>query len=234
MAEADDMVFSPSFGKIAAPTAKQMAQEDRRLFKATDKRSLVSKLEVLKARRELERQRAQRKRQRRVRQFRAGAVAAGRGNLKSAVTTGVGAAAAVLVVGSLVALRLASGRSFENMGAKVNQILLGDIDDKARAKIATRRQLASDSDLARIIGTQGAVNSQIASVAQDLNRLNYERERAVSAFREDPRFQDNGIFDQMIERAKSLILSAFGEKGQTSLAKLEFNYAFYTAPRGSK
>lgn len=214
----DDMVMRPSFGPLTAPDAAKQGREDRRFDKATDRRSLLSTLIRAQAgRRIVQRRGARRTSKNRVLKARRGVAGAagivGGNAARAAVLNPIGLITTGLLVGAAVSLRLLSGQSFEGLGARLNNILLGDLDDEARAKIATRRQLASDSDIARIVGKEDGINSQIFELAHDLNRENLRREKGISRIREDERIEVNSLIDILILRAKDLILNGFNSAG---------------------
>lgn len=135
----------------------------------------------------------------------------------AAVANPIGIAVGALVAGAVIAgavtLRLASGRSFENMGEQVNKMLLGDLDDEGRARMTTRRYLQGDSDLARINAASGGENAQIQKLSQDLFELNKREEKGASLVREDERFQSNGVFDMLILRAQQVFLHFWNSNG---------------------
>lgn len=133
------------------------------------------------------------------------------------------AAVKALVTAGLVTLRLASDKPLEGTGAMLNRIFLGDLDDEARAKMATRQKIQGDADLARIIGQEGGANSQIASVANDLFALAKRRELGRSLLEEE--FPANGLLDMLIVRARDAFMRAWnGSGGPQRVEKFRAKY----------
>jgi hypothetical protein len=135
----------------------------------------------------------------------------------------VGGVFAALVTAGVVTLRLATGQPLEGTGELVNRMLLGDLDDEARATMAVRRRFEADPDLTRIAGREGRVNAQMASVAEDLRRFAFEREVGERAFREE--FPANNRLDMIILRARAVFLRAFnGAGGPGAVERFRSNY----------
>lgn len=231
----DDMVMSPSIGRQREPTAATRARDQRRMER-TRRGGTMQQLARTRAARSLARKRrAARAGARRVAAARAGrrglirGAAKGtfmtRGMRKGAALIGktgrqvvggpaigaLGATVIALVVAGMVTLRLATGQPFEGMGEQLNKMFLGDMDEEARAKIAVRNQLQGDPALARIVGQQGQVNSQIASIAQDLHKLRKREELGATLFRQE--FPTNNIMDMLILRAASVFKRAWNSNG---------------------
>ena len=111
----------------------------------------------------------------------------------------------------------------EGIGEQVNRMLLGDLDEDARAAIATRRQLAGDSDVARIAGQQGRVNSQIRSIADDIRKLHKRDEIGATLFREE--FPANNVIDMLILRGRDAFLAAWtGNGGPDNVERFRDTY----------
>jgi hypothetical protein len=158
-----------------------------------------------------------------------GAMARGAARLVSPVGLLLGA----LAVAAVVTLRLASGQPLEGTGEQLNQLFLGDLDEESRAKTATRGQMAGDQDLARVVGQQGKVNSQIHSVAADLQRMNKEREVGATLMRRE--FPVNNMLDMLILRGRDAFLAAWrGSGGADATDKFRTNYGeLINGPAGS-
>lgn len=140
--------------------------------------------------------------------------AAARAGARAAVANPVGLVIAGLVIGGAIAARLVTGRSFENMGENIKSMLLGDLSEEAVAKRDTRMAMSSDAELARIVGQEGRVNSQIISIGRDLKAIRKRDLDGSAAFKKDRDFQNNGtIFDQLIIRARDKLVASFKDEG---------------------
>lgn len=229
MSRRDDMVFRPSLGPQARPTAPVRAREDRRIAESVEGRggrvSVAARLVALRAARRLaRRQHVARSGSRRLAAARTGGAGLRGIRLLGGVVT-------AFVVAGVVALRIASGQPLEGIGAQVNRMLLGDLDDHARAKLATRRQLQADPDLARIVGQQGEVTPQIAALGRDLYELNLRDEKAKSLFAEA--FPANNVVDMLILRGAEALKRAWsGAGGAAAVTKLERGYGRLAAGDG--
>lgn len=144
---------------------------------------------------------------------RSGAIAARGATAASGASAAVGGLVAAGVIAAAVITRLASGQSFENMGQQVNNILLGDMDDEARASAGARKRLSGDSDIARIVGREGRVNSQIASLHKDLKKLQLRDEIGASLIKSQTGMQNNGLFDMLIIRGRDAFLRSWNGSG---------------------
>ena len=228
MAGRDDMVIRPRLDeqRAAAPTR---AREERRIAGARNRRGIFARIAKARAARSLRRRRRARSGGRRVRAARSGAPGllrgtastVGRGAGRAAVANPVGAIVAALVVAGVVATRLVSGQSFENIGQQVNNILLGDLDEGARASAETRNRLGGDSDIARIIGQEGRVNSQIAALHKSLARMAKRDALGASLIRSEKGMQVDSTLDILIVRARDKFLEAWsGNGGNDSIEKV--------------
>ncbi len=229
MARLDDMVFTPSIGRQRVAAAPVEARERNVVRRARGRKGVLRRLVQARAARRVTRRRRARGVMRRTRVARNGVAAmrsagAARGGAR-ALANPIGALVAAFVVAGAVALRLATGRSFENMGEQVNSMLLGDLDDDARAANATREQFTSDRDLLRIAGQAGRVNAQVASIADDVRRMNAREQRGAALFREDTEFQSNNVFDILILRGRDKLVEVWhGNGGADNVDKLQEGY----------
>lgn len=216
MTRRDDMVFRPTLGRELRASAPTRARAERRLARERRKGGIFHRLALARVARG--KSRAQRRRKTRKRKAKSPA-----GPL--------GAVAAGITVAGVVALRLASGEPLEKTGATINRMLLGDLDEEARAKMATRQRLTGDSEIARIVGREGAVNSQIASIAKDLQDMAMRREVGKSLLKED--LPVNSLLDNLIVRAKNALEKSFTNSGgPAAFEGLKQNYAALTeAPK---
>lgn len=118
---------------------------------------------------------------------------------------------AALVVGGFAAVRLGTGQPLEGLGAQINRIVLGDADDEARARMATRDQMTGDSQLARIAGQEGQVNGQMRRLFDDLYKLNRRQEVGATLLREA--FPTNSTLDLWILAAAEALKRSWAAAG---------------------
>lgn len=235
MANRDDMVIVPRLGKLnAGASAPTEARTERRMAGSRKRGGIWHRLAKAKAAARLRRGRAARASRRVVASRRgASAVRAGAGASRVAgagrFANPIGMIVAATVIATMVALRLVTGRSFENMGAQVSKVLLGDMNEEARAKMDIRNRFTGDKDILRIVESEGFVNAELFSIYEDLRKIRYIELRGADTIREDKRFQVNGTFDILIIRARKLFLDAFnGAGGQENIEKLQRAYSGVT------
>lgn len=226
MTRRDDMVFRPDLGRrIAEPTAPVRARADRIAARRAEAKGgpIRRAAGALAARKLLLR----RRRIARLQGLRGARSARGGAGPKAArfIPNPLAILATVGVAAAAVATRLISGRSFEGIGQEVNNILLGDLDDEARAKRTVRERFRGDPNIARIVGQEGKVTGQIAALGEDLFKLELEQEKARSAFASHPRFQVNGYADMLILRIRDKIQQVWSGQGMSdSLNRLQAGY----------
>ena len=224
----DDMVFAPDLGPQHTPTARVRAREERHLDMAKRRGGVLAKA---RAARRLQRSRKMKRRAKSGRRS-VGAARAGvrglaaRGAARGAsrlLANPIGAVVAAVVVAGIAAVRLATGEPLEGTGEMINKMILGDMDDEARAKMATRQLLQSDSHLTRIAGIEGSANSQIASLGDDLFKLNKEKEIGASLLRRE--FPANNTLDMLILRAAEAFRAGWnGTDGEGAVDRFKTKY----------
>lgn len=134
-----------------------------------------------------------------------------------------GAALMALLVAGVVTLRLGTGKPLEGVGAEINKLLLGDLDEEARAKTAVRSHWSGDPNTARIMGQEGAVNAQISKVSKDLFAFARREEIGKSALFEA--MPVDNLLDNLILRAASALRTGWDRfKGPSNLEKLQTAY----------
>jgi len=130
---------------------------------------------------------------------------------------------AALVVGGFAAVRLGTGQPLEGLGADINRIVLGDADDEARARMATRDRMTGDAQLVRIAGQEGQVNAQLRKVFDDLYELNRRDEVGATKLREA--FPVNSTLDLWIlAAAEALKRSWTAAGGPSAVDRLRDRY----------
>ena len=233
----DDMVFTPSLGPQHRASAVTRAREERRMAGAKRKGGIFRRMLKLRAAQRLVRARRLRSSRRALNMARAGragvaargastAVGAARGVVtRSAILNPVGIAVAATVIAIAVATRLLSGRSFENMGQVVNDMLLGDLDDNARADIAAKKRIMGDGDLMRMYSRGGQASAQFGRLFADLKTVAMRDEVGRSFFEGRKEFQSNNIFDILILRARDKLVQAWKDAGGSeALERLRLVY----------
>jgi len=219
----DDMVLIPRFDTQYSGSAQHQAREERRTAALGKKRSVLRRIAKARAARKLRRARTARSGRRAVsaakgaRGAMKAASAVGRqvagGAGRAAVANPIGAIVAAVVVAAVVAIRLGTGRSMENMGAQVNKMLLGDSDEEARSYMDTRKRFSGDRHIVRMIAQDGANNSQLKSIFDDIREAREEELKGASKFLEDDMFQVNSTLDILILRAAGLFTQGWVAAG---------------------
>ena len=227
MTNRDDIIIRPRLGDVNSSAVTRAREERRIAGRGRGKRGLVARLLRRKAAAKFARRQAG-KFGRRSATVRAGSAAL-RGGSKAggarALANPAGAIVAALVVAGVVAVRIGTGTSFEGMGAKLNKMLLGDMDEQARATMDVRKRLSGDSHLARITAQEGGVNSQILSIAEDMRDIRKRELDGSSTFLENEEFQANTTLDILILRAKDAFTTAFwGAGGRDAIEDLKTQY----------
>ena len=214
----DEMIFRPNLGARQQPSARTRAREASQHDRARRKRGPLRYMRNAQLLRKRKRRLAELKRQQRIR----GATRAGRSGLvrgavrsvaRSAVRMAgravmlnpIGMIVTALLAGGMVLLRLGSGKTFEQMGDEMNNMLIGDLDEQARARMTVRHRFQSDEMLARIRGQSGKHNAQINRIAQDLFRVEKQYEDGKALIERE--FGVNGTWDMIILRA----IQSFGK-----------------------
>ena len=213
----DDMVFRPTLGPDAQPTAKTRAREERQHDLQHRKGGALRRLRLARQMRRRQRRIQQGKSQSKIR----GARMVGRSGLARAAsglagTVRGGAARAVLlnpitaaiaglVAGGIVLFRLGSGKTFEQMGDELNNIMIGDLDEAGRARMTVRHRFQGDALMTRIRSQSGKQNMQMNRIAEDLFRVEKQYEDGKALIERE--FGVNGTWDMLILRA----YEAFGK-----------------------
>jgi len=212
----DDMVFTPDIGPQRKPAAPVRAREERKLAGAKKRKGVLSKLRAARA---LKKRRVRKRRARSggrmIRAARGGGAALARGAAgaggRAALGNPIGLIVAGLIVAGVVTLRLVSGKPLEGTGAMLNRMILGDMDDEARAKMAVRQRFQGDSDLTRIVGQEKRTNVQMTSIANDMFKLETQQQKGASLLREE--FPTNNVLDMLILRARDKFVELWGSEG---------------------
>ena len=229
----DDIVMRPRLDRSQNPTnSKGRTKEARQLqLMEQGQRSLRNRLLVARAARRIQKRRIQAARARKLARLgakaRRGFSVAGRGVGRAVSRTPWGLVIAGLAVAGAVVTKIATGRSFEQLGQDLRQRLYGDLDLEAQAASNARRQVTSNNMLMRQLARDGRTG--LAKEAfefirrEELRRLRGRRvlERA---------FTVNSTADNFIETrvaaVRRAILRAFGEDSEVVDAARRFKTAF--------
>lgn len=123
------------------------------------------------------------------------------------------AIAAAVIVATAIAVRLGTGRSFENMGNNLRTFLFGDASSDAIAGMEAREMLAGDERFARIVGMEGKANSQMREVFEGLKRIRKIDALGRELMENDPEMQRNNTVDNLILRAQQLTIESWKASG---------------------
>jgi hypothetical protein len=232
----DDMVFSPTTGRKGFETAATRARMERRWHhhKTRGPLSRVNQVRAMsrRVRHTLLKSQARKSALARMgaRGAARGAAAVGRGAAGAARLAGAGgiitAVLVGLIVGGTVAIRLGTGQPLEGLGERVNHMLLGDLDDAARAKMSTRRTMQANPHLTQVAGAtskNGVLNSQIRTLGAQIYRQRKAQEDGAARFRRE--FPANSTIDMIILRAADLFRSFWRSGGgPDAVDRLETKY----------
>lgn len=216
----DDMVFSPTaeaLGTVGG--ARSQIRQQRRIDRIMRKRH--GRLA------RMARVRAATKRRRIVRaaRSRVGSSLARRGASRILMTPPGWVIAALVVLGAVV-LRLATGRSYENIGQKINDVILGDLDDEARALIAARGEVIQDGGLMEQIAREDKIGSHARRLLAYHTRRARIEQKAWAAIMRDKDMQVNGILDMIVIRLADGVKEFFTKgAGKAEVDKLKQAYA---------
>jgi hypothetical protein len=113
-----------------------------------------------------------------------------------------------VVVASLVALgRIVSGKSFEKMGQEMNQLILGDTDEEARASMAARSTITNNTAVMMMRHQNPQISGSLESIYHDLRRKALAGEVGKSEIERNIEVQ--GIADILIARLAQKIKDGF-------------------------
>lgn len=207
----EDMVITPTLGPMDPTAAAERARVSRRVAKQKEHRGLFERL----ARARIARKLARLSTMRGVGRFaQARAVAgAGRiagmagigtqmGGMRAVASNPITLGIALAAVAAIVATRLATDTPFEGMGSELNEVLLGDMDDDARAAMNVREHLSSDPSLMSMLAQQAGVKAQLFQIANDLKEIEKHRQHGKSIM--ETKFPINGAFDVLILRVAEI------------------------------
>lgn len=210
----DDMVITPKVKPGGAKTAGEQAQSDRaeREKAGNGKRRRTSMMKRAAIARRLK-----------ILARRSGnAVAKGAGvadsiswipeYIKRGIKYASYAAAAAYVA------RTYANRSFEAQSAIVNEILLGDVDDRARAS-ARARQNIIDDPLASRFGTGGGNEQRYRELFKIYLREEHARSAILTDIEGGGRFDIHGKSDVAIRKANKVLEQAWKEAEMPSLLR---------------
>lgn len=209
MTRRDDMVFTPDAGPQQRAAAMTQAREERQLARAKKHGGGLRRLAVAQRLKRRRRKAGRVRRSARIgyaRAFAGRAVGAAGARIaaRAAMINPLTAIFAVLAVAGAAAYRIATDTPIEGTGAAINKAVLGDMDDEARAKMATRDQLLADPEIKSIMGArkeQGldGLGSQMGTIADHLFEMNRRYEVGKSRIHEA--LPVNSLFDMLVLNA---------------------------------
>ena len=213
MSGRDDMILRPTLEEVHGTDAATRGRVSRRIQEQESGRGLFSRLARRRAAERLARRRVGQAGVRNLAGRRTAGMAlrstAGRALAAAGKTgrfllnpgTAIGMVA--LFAAGYAASR-ATGTTFSELGQFLNNTLLGDIDDEARARTMSAERVISDPNIAAHIGRRGQVDAEFKQAVQ----LMYEAERpeqigASKLTTEFPAIDDFELYLRAIERGFS-------------------------------
>jgi len=215
----DDMVIRPRLvGAGSATEAQRRANEARQLAKQVSHRGIIGRLARAKAATQSLEATG------RIAGRVAGRVAIGEaagaaGEVaeasaeRAALMNPVALTLAAVVTAVAVGARLASGRSFENMGQNLKTMLMGDLAADASAGAQARDALLSNHHLLAATGRQQKASASVKQVYDDLFKLKQMEARGAQLFMNDKYFQADSTIDILIVRARNWLVESWRTHG---------------------
>lgn len=111
---------------------------------------------------------------------------------------------AVIVAAALVALRLATGRSFEGMGTDMRDAMFGSLDERAAGEKFARGELRDD-EVARLVANRGTTDGSPRRIFDVLAEQEARRVRGSQLIDADRGMQVNNAADIVILRGATFI-----------------------------
>ena len=145
------------------------------------------------------------------------ASSAGRAVAANPVTLAVAGVLVGLAVSSVVFTRLASGKPFEKIAEEANQMILGDLDDEARATRNARDRIKGNDAIMLAVSKEHGANYQVVRIFEQIRQI--EREKLLGAQRLRELFPVNSTLDILILRAKALFLKVWKDIGGNELVE---------------
>jgi hypothetical protein len=140
-----------------------------------------------------------------------------------------GAAGGLLALAGIVAAKLYSGRTFEQMELEAEEWLFGSSDDDARARRTVREQLMGDRHLSSVAAKNGS--GELLPLFDAMVAQEQERERARGAVMRDKGFEVRSELDMLFDG----VAQAVSELWQTRKADFEeFKAAIHRRSARSK
>ena len=103
-----------------------------------------------------------------------------------------------LPAAAIVAARILADRPFEGIGQELNETLLGDLDDDARAAMNVRSYLGQQPHVMAMLATHAGVATHLNRVKQALHEIDKDRQHGTSVLNQE--FPVNGMLDMLILR----------------------------------
>lgn len=171
MSNRDDMVIVLQLGEPQRSAAPVKAREERVRERTTKGgRGLFRRLSKAEAKRKA------------LLTARRGVKSTGR---RFGVTVRGGIAGTLTLAALVVGTRIATGESFETTAERLNEGILGDLDERAAAERDVRGGLSKNPLIAAIVAREGRVNSQIKAIGQGLIEIRKEELVGASILRRE-------------------------------------------------
>jgi len=135
-----------------------------------------------------------------------------------------GTASVLLAVGAVAVIgrRLWSGDTLEQMGAELNALALGDVDDDARGRTAARNELEANAGLMRHIGQKGSYPA-LERIQRSLADRYATKEKGKSLILQAKGMEVNGTLEQLIARIRQAwMLAWYGNNGDEAVRRFQY------------
>ena len=199
----DDMVITPRLKRRSDRTTRERAAEERRNRRTVKKkrgiraRSIRGALAARRLRGAGGRRTVGKAASRGAR----AAKAAGRGLKAAARALGYAVVVAEAAVIASEGVRRARGASRRLIAAQDAHTILGTLDEEAAGASVSRGFMEGNRRVLEIIGHQGKVNSQIASVMNDMKKMATDQAIGADLIERDPFFDSkDSLMDKLVNR----------------------------------
>ena len=126
-------------------------------------------------------------------------------------------------VAAVYATRVGTGRTFENLGEQVNELILGDSDEMAAATGDIRKQLMNDNAVMHMLSDAAKTDEHgnvtlpedFLKAANQLRDERYKQLRGESMIRQDPFFQVDDTLGMLIMRMHEYLVASLKSMGVT-------------------
>lgn len=209
----DDMLIVPSLDPLDPTSAAARARVQRRTARQHSPGGLWQRLRRATVARKLSRLTTMRGAMQTGMSLtgtsRAASMAATAGSAARAATHPLVLGVGVAAVAAIVAARVFADRPFEGIGQELNETLLGDLDDDARAAMSVRGDLERNPVLMRSLAEKGSFATQMQQVFAERQQIEKARQRGESFLAQE--FPVNGMLDMIALRIWEAVRKAVGK-----------------------